>query len=124
MMALRSITEIGIGLLYAAGAVFNSVYTLGHADKFYGAFVKGAWLRPGRSFIRSVVLPNSRLFTIALILFEAAVAIMILTQGELVKAGLLAGATFCVIAAFVSSAAGTAGNLALAAIQFTLGLTR
>lgn len=124
MIALRTGMEIAIGVLYAAGAVFNTAYTLGHGDKFYGAFVEGAWLRPSRWFLRSIVLPNATTFTLALILFEIVVAVLILTRGELVQAGLIAGAIFCAIAAIVSSPGGTIGNLALAAIQTGLALSR
>ena len=124
MTALRPIIEISIGVLYAVGAVFNTVYTLHHSDKFYGAFVEGAWLGPARWFLRTVVLPNATVFTVSVILFEIVVAIMILTRGDLVRAALIAGAVFSVTAAVVSSPGGTAGNLALAAIQVALALGR
>ena len=70
------------------------------------------------------MLPNATVFTVSLILFEIAVAVIILTRGELVRPALIAGAVFCVIAAVVSSPGGTAGNLALAAIQAALALSR
>ena len=111
-------------MLYAVGAVFNTVYTLGHAEKFYGAFADGAWLGPARRFLRNCVLPNATAFTVSLILFEASMAIMILLRGDFVHAALIAGAVFCVIAAVVSSPGGTAGNLALAALQLALALSR
>jgi hypothetical protein len=38
-----------------------------------------------------VVIPNGRLFTVLLIVFQTAVAIAILTRGDLVNAALLAG---------------------------------
>lgn len=55
-----------------------------------------------------------------LILFQVAVAIMILSRGTMVTAGLAAGAIFSVLAAIASSPGGTVGNLALAAILITL----
>lgn len=124
MTTMRLITEVAIAILYSAGAVFNTVYTLGNADKLYGAFADGAWLGPARRFLRTFVLPHATVFTVSLILFETAVAIIILTRGDLVRPALVAGAVFCVIAALVSRPGGTAGNLALAAIQIALAWFR
>ncbi len=124
MATTRFIAEIALGVLYFFGAVFNTVYTLRHTRKFYGAFLSGAWLEPARSFLRTVVLPNATVFTMALILFETTVAILILGQGDLAGPALVAGTVFCIIAAVVSSPGGTVGNLALAAIQTALALAR
>lgn len=124
MSTLRLVAEVAVGGLYFVGAVFNTVYTLGHADKFYGAFADGAWLGPARRFLRTIVLPNATVFTVSLILFEMAVAVIVLTRGDLVRPALIAGAVFCVIAAAVSSPGGTVGNLALAVVQTALALSR
>lgn len=124
MTALRSFLEIAIGITFAVGAVFNAAYTFTHTDEFYGSFEEGAWLSPARWSVRRVVLPNARPFTVLLVAFQTAVAIMILTRGDLVTPALLAGAGFAGLAALASSPAGTAANLALAAIQAALALTR
>lgn len=124
MRTLRSIAEIGVGLLYAAGAVFNAVYTLRNTERFYGTWADGAWSNPARSFIRSVVIPNGRLFTIVLIAFQVAIAIAILTRGAAVQPALFAGGSFAVAVAFFSSPGGAVGNLVLAAIQYALALAR
>lgn len=124
MTTLRHVAEIGVGLLYGVGACFNAVYTLRHGDEFYGGFLKAAWHPPARWFLRVVVLPNATVFTLLVMLFQVAVAILILGRGDLVEIGLLAGATFAALAAVVSSPAGTAGNAALAAIQIVLALAR
>jgi hypothetical protein len=121
---LRTVGEIGIGMLFAVGAVFNSVYTLRHGKEFYGSFADGAWLSPGRWVIDNVVLPNATVFTVLLIVFQVAVATLILTRGDLVTSALVAGAAFSVLAALGSSPGGTAGNLALAAIQIVLAASR
>ncbi len=120
MSAVRTIAEIGIGLLFGVGGVFNAVYTLRHGDEFYGSFAIGAWFPPARSLVERVVIPNAGVFTVILILFQVAVAIMILSRGSLVTAGLVAGAVFSGLAALASSPGGTVGNLALAAILITL----
>lgn len=124
MTTLRLVGEIGVGVLFAAGAVFNAAYTLGHGDKFYGAWVAGAWHEPARWLLRTVILPHAKAFTVLLILFEATLAVMILGRGGFVRPALVAGAVFCVIAAAVSSPGGTVGNLTLAAMQTALALAR
>lgn len=121
---MRSAAEIAFGVLHAIGAVFNTVYTLRHSAEFYGGFAEGGWFRPAEWFIRNVVMPNGTLFTVLLILFQAAVAIAILSRGDLVTAALLAGGVFALVVAFFSSPGGTAANLVLAAGQFALALTR
>jgi hypothetical protein len=124
LTVLRSVVEIAVGVVYAAGAVFNTVYTLRHHAEFYGDFADGAWLRPAQWFIRNVVIPNGRLFTVLLIVFQAAVAIAILTRGDLVTAALLAGGAFSLVVAFFSNPAGIAANLVLAVIQLSLAFAR
>lgn len=124
MTTLCLIAEISLGVLYSVGAIFNTVYTLGNTHKFYGAFLAEAWHEPARWLLRTIVLPNATAFTVTLILFEVAVAIMILTRGDLVRVALIAGAIFCAAAAIVSSPGGTISNLALAAIQIALAVSR
>jgi hypothetical protein len=121
---VRTIAEIGIGVVYLVGAIFNSLYTLKHGDEFYGSFAKGAWLLPLRAFINRIVIPNSRLFTFLLIGFQLAVAFANLSRGPFVAYGLYAGAIFCVGAALASNVAGAMANLALAAVQFLLAYLR
>lgn len=121
---LRSVLEIGLGVAYGVGAVFNAAYTLGHGDDFYGGFARGAWFGPGRWLVEHVVLREPVLFTVLLVLFELTLAIMILSRTGLVTPALYAGAGFCIVAALVSSPAGTAANLTLAVIQLLLAATR
>lgn len=111
-------------MAYGVGAVFNTAYTLGHGGDFYGSFARGAWFGPGRWLVERVVLRKPAVFTVLLVIFELTLAIMILTRTELVTPALYAGAGFCVVAALVSSPAGTAANLSLAAIQLLLATTR
>ncbi|MFQ5932465.1 MAG: hypothetical protein ACE5MM_08665 [Nitrospiraceae bacterium] len=124
METLRSVAEIAFGVLHGVGAVFNTVYTLRNYAEFYGSFANGAWFGPAESLIRNVVIPNGTLFTVLLIVFQAAIAIAILTRGDLVQPALFAGGVFALAVAFFSSPGGAAANLALAAIQFALALTR
>ena len=121
---LRSGAEIAVGAIYATGALFHTVYTLRHGDEFYGSFAEGAWLGPARWLVTNVVLSHTVLFTLALIIFQVAVAVMILNRGDLVREALIAGAIFSGFSALVSSPGGTVGTLALAAIQAALAVSR
>lgn len=122
MDLLRNVAEVGVGVLFGIGAIFNATYTRTHGEEFYGSFAEGAWLVPARRVIEKVVIPNSTVVTALLVLFGAAEAIMILLRGDLVRPALLAGGGFALVAAAASSPGGTVANLALAAIQFTLAL--
>lgn len=124
MSGLRTVVEIGIGVLFGVGAAFNTAYTLRRGDKFYGSFADGAWLSPARRVITHAVLPNATVFTVGLILFQVTVAALILIRGDLVTSALVAGAAFAVLAALASSPGGTLGNLVLAAIQIALVASR
>lgn len=117
---IKNIIEIGIGLTYLVGAVFNSVYTFNHGDVFYGSFAENALFAPSRLFVKNIVLPYSKIFTILLILFQLLVATSILSRGIFIKPGLIAGAAFCILAAIFSNTSGLIANLIFAAIQFYL----
>lgn len=116
--------EIGFGVLFAIGAVFNATYTLRNGAEFYRSFAEGAWLPPARDLIEKVVIPNATVVTVGLILFEAAAALLILTRGDMVQPALIAGAGFALIAAAASNPAGTIANLFLAALLVTLAIAR
>jgi len=118
--SLRSILEMGFGILYMIGAGFNFAYTLKHGEEFYGSFARGSWFSPSKWFIEKFVIPNPRMFTLTLILFQLFVAIALLSQGPYVGLGLLAGTAFCLYAVFVSNVPGAIANLVMAVLQFWL----
>jgi hypothetical protein len=120
--SFRSILETGFGILYMIGAGFNLAYTLRHGEEFYGSFARGTWFAPSKWFIEKFVVPNPRMFTMTLILFQLFVAIALLSQGPYVGLGLLAGTAFCLYAVFVSNVPGAIANLALAVLQFWLAV--
>ena len=120
----RNLIEIGFGLLYLIGAIFNSFYTLRHSDEFYGSFAEKAILAPAKLLIEKVVIPRAKLFTILLIIFQLTVAFCILSRGPLVIPGLIVGAIFTFAAAFVSNPSGATANLVMSAAQLYLALTR
>jgi hypothetical protein len=121
---VRNLVEIGFGVLYLIGAIFNSLYTLRHGDEFYGSFADKAILAPAKYLIQKVVIPQSRLFTILLITFQLIVAFCILSRGPLVKPGLIAGAIFSFGVVFVSNAPGAVASLVMSVVQLYLALTR
>jgi hypothetical protein len=121
---IRDLLEIVFGLLYLIGAIFNSLYTLRHGDEFYGSFAENAILAPARYLIQKVVIPRAKLFTILLIAFQLIVAFCILSRGELVKPGLIAGAIFNFAVVFVSNVPGAVASLVMAFIQLYLAFTR
>jgi hypothetical protein len=121
---MRNLVEIGFGLLYLIGAIFNSLYTLRHGDEFYGGFADKAILAPAKSLIQKVVIPHARLFTISLIVFQLAVAFCILSRGALVTPGLIAGAIFSFAVVFVSNTSGAIANLVMSVALMYLALIR
>lgn len=123
-VAFESILEIAFGVLYMIGAGFNVAYTLRNGETFYRGFAEGTWFAPARWFITNFVIPNPRIFTITLILFQLFVGIALLSQGPYVGFGLLAGTAFCLYAVFVSNLPGAIVNLALAVAQFYLASIR
>ena len=120
---LKNIVEIGVGLLFLVGAIFNASYTLRHGEEFYGSFAASAWFHPSRKLVRSVVFPYAKLFTVLLIALQASIALMILSRGSLVQLGLITGAVFSLAAVLVSNVPGAIANLALAALQVFLAFT-
>ncbi|MBN1451876.1 MAG: hypothetical protein JW963_12740 [Anaerolineales bacterium] len=122
--SLRSILEIGIGVIYLIGAGFNFAYTRRHGEEFYSGFAERTWFSPARWFISKFVVPNPRIFTVTLILFQLFVGIALISQGPYVGLGLLAGTAFCMYAVFVSNVPGAIANLVMAVLQFYLASTR
>ena len=120
----RNVIEIGLGLLYLMGAMFNFLYTLNHGDEFYGSFADKAILTASRQFFRKVVIPRAKLFTGSLIGFQLLLAVSILSRGNFVEPALIAGALFCLIAALVSNTSGAVANLSMALVQMLLAFTQ
>jgi ABC-type thiamin/hydroxymethylpyrimidine transport system permease subunit len=118
--SVRSILEIGFGIIYLLGAGFNFIYTRRHGEKFYTAFANGTWFAPASWFIQNFVIRRPGIFTHTLILFQLFVGIALLSQGQYVGLGLLAGTAFCMYAVFVSNVPGAIANLAMAVLQFYL----
>lgn len=121
---IRNVLEIALGAAYLIGALFGLLYIFRYGDVFYGSFAASAWLHPVRDIIRKFVIPNDQRITLLLVFFQFAVSIALLARGNLVTPGLLAGAFFAFLAAFVSNPVGAVANLCLAALQAYLALAR
>jgi len=121
---LRNILEIGFGVIYMIGAVFNFTYTRNHGVQFYTSFADGTWFPPAAWLIRKAVIPSPGVFTAILVSFQVLVGIALLSQGPFVGLGLLAGVVFCLYAVFVSNVPGALANLAMAVLQFYLASLR
>jgi hypothetical protein len=122
--SVRTILEIGLGVIYMFGAGFNLAYTRKHEQKFYAGFAEGTWFAPAGWFIQKFVIPNPRIFTVMLVLFQLFVGIALLSHGPYVGLGLIAGVAFCMYAVFVSNVPGAIANLVLAVLQFYLASVR
>ena len=123
-MAIRTVAELVIGVLYATGAGFQTFDTLRHSKKFYSDMADRAWIRPAETFIEKALLPNSFVITVLVATFQAAVAVAILTRGAWVGPALVAGGVFSIIGALTGSPAETVGYGVLAAIHFMLASAR
>ncbi len=78
--------RIFMGLAYVAAAVFNSTYTLQHANELDG-YAEGAWFGFLQDFMWEVFMPNGELFMIMVITFEVIVAGLILSRRRAVDVG-------------------------------------
>jgi hypothetical protein len=124
MQTLRNVGEIGLGLSFLIGTIFNLSYTLRHGEEFFESFAANAWFPLSRTLMRAIVIPRARLFTALLIATQVTAAALILSRGTLAGYGLIIGAAFALFAALVSSLGGAIANLLLAATQVLLALAR
>ena len=123
MTTFRTVAEIVIGVLYAIGAGRQALYVLRHSHEFYSDMAYRAWISPAKSFIDKVLLPNSVLITVLVAVFQAAVAIAILTRGPWAGPALVAGGVFSIAGALTGSRAETVGFGILAAVHFWLAFS-
>lgn len=120
MELLQNILEFGFGFLFLIGALFNTFYTFRNGEEFYGSFAEKAVLPPARLMVQKLVIPQNKVFTILMIVFQVVVAFCILSRGSLVEPGLLAGAVFAFVGALVSNAGGMIANLVMSIVMLYL----
>jgi hypothetical protein len=124
MQTVRNIGEIGFGILFLIGAIFNLTYTIRNGEEFFGSFADNAWLPLSRPLMRNVVIPRARLFTVLIVVAQVTAAALILSRGARAGYGLILGAAFALTAALVSSPGGAIANLVLGALQALLAMAR
>ncbi|MEE8376153.1 MAG: hypothetical protein V3S26_07540 [Acidimicrobiia bacterium] len=119
-MAFRTVVEVVIGVFYALGAGYQSLWVLRHSEEFYRDMADGSWLPPAQAFIEKVLVPNSVAVTALVAVFEAGAAIALLTRGAAVVPALIAGGIFTIVGALTSRPGESVFFVALAALHFWL----
>lgn len=119
-MRTRSAAEIGIGVLYAIGAVHQTLSVLPNSRAFFVDMAEQAWLPPAQSIIENLLIPNSAIVTVLVIILEATLAVAILSRKSAVRPALIAGGIFSIVGALSGAPAETVGYGILAAIHFWL----
>ncbi len=119
-MVNRTVIEVVIGVFYAVGAGSQALWILPRGQKWYENMADRAWLPPAEVFIEKVLVPNSVTVTVLAAIFEAAVAIAILTRGAAVVPALIAGGVFSIVGALIGSPGETVFYGAVAVLHFWL----
>ncbi len=78
---VRNIHEVGLGALYAIGALFNLFFMRTRGQEFYASFAEGAVIAPMRKLIREFIIPNARTFTLYLVSFQVLAALATRSYG-------------------------------------------
>jgi len=123
-MAFRKVAELTIGVLYAIGAVHQTFFVLRESQSFYADMADQAWLPPAQAFIEEFLVPNSVAITVLVAVFEATLAIAILSRGASVRPALVAGGVFSIVGALTGGPAETIGYGLLAVLHFWLAAKR
>ncbi len=86
---VRQSVRLLFGGFYAAMAVVNATVTLPHAPRVYADLADMSW--PGfDAAVRQLVIPVATPLTATVIVAEAGLAVLLLSRGRAVRAGLLA----------------------------------
>ncbi len=112
-----------IGVAYLAAAGFNTVYTPPRSDDPAG-HADGAWLGFLGDFMRDVFMPNGEAFMSAVIVFEIAVAILVLSSGRSVDIGVIASVLWVLAVLPFLAWPYLVTNIVLALVQGVLLLRR
>ncbi len=116
----RTVIEVVIGVFYTLGAGSQALWILPRGQNWYEDMADRAWLPPAEVFIEKVLVPNSVTVTVLAAVFEAAVAIAILTRGAAVVPALIAGGVFSIVGALIGSPGETVFYGAVAVLHFWL----
>jgi len=114
------VAELVIGALYPIGSGHQAWFTLLNSREFYADMADRAWLPGTEAFVEKVPVSNSVVVTIMVVVFQAALAIAIFSQGSLVGPALVAGGVFSIVGGLTGSPSETVGYGVLAAIHLML----
>ncbi len=103
-MAIRTLAEIVIGVLYTIGAGRQALCVLRHSQEFYGDMAGRAWLRPAETFIEK----GARASSVVIAVLVAASRLESRSpyiRGAWVGPALVAGGVFSIVGALTGSPA-------------------
>jgi hypothetical protein len=90
---LASAIRLVWGLFFVASSLVNLVITFPHPE-LYREFANLTFLPFYRDLLLDVAVPNGRLITALVIVFELAAGVLVLTKGRAARMGLLATAAW------------------------------
>jgi hypothetical protein len=91
----RNAARIGFGGFFLAMAAYNTTVVLPNAAETYRSIAELSW--PGFDWLMlHLVVPAGVPLTLLLIAFEVGVAVLVLSKGRRVRAGLLAAVAFMI----------------------------
>ena len=112
---------IGVGYLVAAG--FNLLFTLPKGELSW--FAENAWWPWLDRFVMDVVVPNNELFVAVVVIFEIAVAFLIMSHGRRVDLGVAVSVGWVLLLMpFLIPVHMAVTNLVLAGMQGILAFRR
>jgi hypothetical protein len=112
-----------VGVAYLVAAAFNLFFTLPEGD--LGWFADSAWFPFLENFVREAVVPNHVLFMVLVVVFEIAVALLILSRGRYVDMGVAVSVLWVLfLIPFLQPFPMAATNVVLAIVQGILLLRR
>jgi hypothetical protein len=112
-----------VGVAYLVAAAFNLIFTLPTGDLGWAAEM--AWHPILKDFMTAVVIPNHELVLALVVVFEIAVAVLILGRGRSVDLGIVASVLWVLfLIPFLQPFPMAATNVVLAIIQGILVLRR
>lgn len=117
----QTAARVAFGVFFLAMAVYNAVVVVPHAADAYRGVAGVSWPGVDR-LVLDLVVPVAQPLAVALVVFELAVAVLVLAAGRAVRAGLVAAVVFMVALAPLMSWYELA-NIPLIAVALVL-LTR
>jgi hypothetical protein len=90
-----NIARIIFGVLYLAGAVFNTIWPILNGVESYHDFFDATWIPFYLEAWEAIVIPNMLLFIILTVIFEVALGVLFIINRKYLKIALILGIIFC-----------------------------